>query len=168
MHAQQLNDDELLDVLRSVVERVQALNSGNSSPPSSPSSSQLSLQQRIEAPPHWQTLAGKPKPKRHEPEVAPPPEKGVAQPRAPPDDVLTIKQIVATGVMGRTRLSALLASGELPCRRLGRRVIVLHRDWLAFLTALPSGPVRNRTVASQAHEAHVSPSASRLRSPTSR
>lgn len=141
MHAQQLNDDELLDVLRSVVERVQALNSGEPSPPSSQSSS---LQERIEAKPHWQTLTGKPKPKRFELELAPAPERGVAQPRAPPDDVLTIKQIVGTGAVGRTRLSALLASGELPCRRLGRRVIVLRRDWEQFLERLPPGPARSR------------------------
>ena len=50
---------------------------------------------------------------------------------------LSVTQACRVAGIGRTSLYAALASGALPARKLGRRLIILRADLLAWMTNLP-------------------------------
>lgn len=53
-------------------------------------------------------------------------------------DALSIRQAVAEGNIGRSRLYLDLRSGRLKAKKVGRRTIILRPDWDAYLAALPN------------------------------
>ena len=55
----------------------------------------------------------------------------------PPEGMSVPEASKASGI-GRTKLYEALASGALPARRLGRRVIILRSELVTFLAGLPS------------------------------
>jgi excisionase family DNA binding protein len=50
---------------------------------------------------------------------------------------LTIEEVLAATGLGRTKLYQLIGSGQLKCRKIGKRSIVLKDDLQTFLQNLP-------------------------------
>lgn len=51
---------------------------------------------------------------------------------------LSIEEVRSATGLGRTKIYALIGSGELKARKIGKRTIILKEDLEAFLSGLPS------------------------------
>lgn len=55
-----------------------------------------------------------------------------------PSFAYTIEELMQVAALGRTYIYEAIQSGDLVARKAGRRTIVLHADYEAFLSKLPA------------------------------